>query len=162
MTGSSARRKCSRHWFNLYMKFFNRTLVFDFGSSTTVVCENDEVVFNEPTAIAIWPNGRAVIGYKAFMCYSVLPQDQFKPIVAGRVEHHEAFEAYVKVLVKKLVRFPRLCLKTVVLAIPDDMLKDENTEECDKAFFEPFRKLGVKEFKVVPHSIAGFVACCAE
>ena len=37
------------------MRIFNRTLVFDFGSSNTVVCdENGEVIFDEGTVIVYY------------------------------------------------------------------------------------------------------------
>ena len=42
------------------MKIFNRTLVFDFGSTNTVVCEDGQVVFDERTAIAIMSNGHGL------------------------------------------------------------------------------------------------------
>lgn len=60
-----------------------------------------------------------------------------RPIVNGYVEDYDAFEMYIKGVVKKLVRFPRLCLKTVIIAIPNDLVGDENASACDRFFSNP-------------------------
>lgn len=54
------------------------------------------------------------------------------------------------------VRFPRLCLREVVIVIPDDLVGDENASACDRAFFEPFRRMGVKDIKTIHRSVAAF------
>lgn len=138
------------------MKCLNRTLAFDFGSSNTVVCENGQVIYDEPTEVAMFSDGAILIGAKARIFYSGEPK-LIKPIVHGYVNDYDAFEVYVKGVVKKLVRFPRLCLKTVIIAIPNDLVGDENASVCDRAFFEPFRKMGVKNIKTIHKSDAAFL-----
>lgn len=139
------------------MKFFNRTLVFDFGSSNTIVCEDGKVVFDEPTLVTYWPKGVANIGNKALLMRMQINDGTVKPIVNGYVGSYEDFEVYVKAVVKKIVLFPRLCLKTVVIAIPNDMSGDENATACDRAFFEPFRKMGIKDIRTIHHGIAALM-----
>lgn len=138
------------------MKFFNRTLVFDFGSTSTVVCEDGQVIFHEWTAISYLSSGDVRIGCKAFGNFST-DYKTVKPIVNGYVNDYEAFEKYVRLLVKKLVLFPRLCLKTVVIAFPNDLVGDENASACDRAFFEPFRKLGVKDIRTIHRGVAAYL-----
>ena len=89
------------------MKFFNRTLVFDFGSSNTIVCEDGKVVFDEPTLVTYWPKGVANIGNKALLMRMQINDGTVKPIVNGYVGSYEDFEVYVKAVVKKIVLFPR-------------------------------------------------------
>lgn len=139
------------------MKFFNRTLVFDFGSSNTIVCEDGKVVFDEPTLVTYWPKGVANIGNKALLMRMQINDGTVKPIVNGYVGSYEDFEVYVKAVVKKIVLFPRLCLKTVVIAIPNDMSGDENATACDRAFFEPFRKMGIKDIRTIHRGIAALM-----
>lgn len=139
------------------MKFFNRTLVFDFGSSKTIVCEDGKVVFDEPTLVTYWPKGVANIGNKALLMRMQINDGTVKPIVNGYVGSYEDFEVYVKAVVKKIVLFPRLCLKTVVIAIPNDMSGDENATACDRAFFEPFRKMGIKDIRTIHRGIAALM-----
>ena len=139
------------------MKFFNRTLVFDFGSSNTIVCEDGKVVFDEPTLVTYWPKGVANIGNKALLMRIQINDGTVKPIVNGYVGSYEDFEVYVKAVVKKIVLFPRLCLKTVVIAIPNDMSGDENATACDRAFFEPFRKMGIKDIRTIHRGIAALM-----
>lgn len=139
------------------MKFFNRTLVFDFGSSNTIVCEDGKVVFDEPTLVTYWPKGEANIGNKALLTRMQINDGTVKPIVNGYVGSYEDFEVYVKAVVKKIVLFPRLCLKTVVIAIPNDMSGDENATACDRAFFEPFRKMGIKDIRTIHRGIAALM-----
>lgn len=139
------------------MKFFNRTLVFDFGSSNTIVCEDGKVVFDEPTLVTYWPKGVANIGNKALLMRMQINDGTVKPIVNGYVGSYEDFEVYVKAVVKKIVLFPRLCLKTVVIAIPNDMSGDENATACDRAFFEPFRKMGIKDIRTIHRGIAALI-----
>ena len=100
------------------MRIFNRTLVFDFGTSNTVVCdENGEVIFDEGTVIVYYADGYVEIGKRAYLSREG-ERKHIKPIVNGYVDNYDAFEEYVKRLVKKLVFFPRLCLKTVVMQFP--------------------------------------------
>ena len=139
------------------MKFFNRTLVFDFGSSNTIVCEDGKVVFDEPTLVTYWPKGVANIGNKALLMRMQINDGTVKPIVNGYVGSYEDFEVYVKAVVKKIVLFPRLCLKTVVIAIPNDMSGDENATACERAFFEPFRKMGIKDIRTIHRGIAALM-----
>ena len=139
------------------MKFFNRTLVFDFGSSKTIVCEDGKVVFDEPTLVTYWPKGVANIGNKALLMRMQINDGTVKPIVNGYVGSYEDFEVYVKAVVKKIVLFPRLCLKTVVIAIPNDMSGDENATACERAFFEPFRKMGIKDIRTIHRGIAALM-----
>lgn len=135
------------------MKCFNRTLIFDFGTSRTRVCENGYVVFDEPTEIAYFSNGDMRIGNKARGFYS-MHYKVVNPIVNGGVENYDAFEMYVTRVVRKLVRFPRLCLKTVVVAVPNDMIGDVEATACERAFFEPFRKIGINDIRAIPRGIA--------
>ena len=143
------------------MKCFHRTLVFDFGSVNTVVCDEDgNVLFDEPTVIAelYCQNGKLLIGHKASMAPEIGHCKFFiRPIVRGYVNDYDAFETFVKAVVKKLVHFPRIWLKTVVIAIPDDLFGDKNASACDRAFFEPFRKMGVKDIRTMHKSIAVFL-----
>ena len=80
--------------------------------------------------------------------------DVINPIVNGGVNNYDAFEAYVTRVVRKLVRFPRLCLKTVVIAVPNDMIGNIETTACERALFEPFRKMGIKGLRAIPRGIA--------
>lgn len=146
------------------MKHFNRTLTFDFGASNTKVYENGRVVFDEPTVVAHWPNGAASIGRKALIYYSRYCEDRsisncelIKPIINGYVGNYDAFETYVKGVVKILVRLPWLCLRTVIIIIPDDLVGDDNASACDRAFFEPFRKMGVKNIRTIHKSYAAYL-----
>ena len=136
------------------MKYFYRTLIFDFGSSSTVVCdESGRILFDEATEIAYFVDGCIEIGQRSrIFCEG--ESKLIKPIVCGYVNNSDAFEDYVKRLVKKLVFFPRLCLKTVVIAIPNDLAGDENSSAGDRAFFEPFRKIGIKDIRVIHRSVA--------
>lgn len=139
------------------MGIFNRTLIFDFGTSNTVVCdENGTVLFDEPTMIASFygPNEPLLIGNKALIAPQIGHCKFTKPIIRGYVNDYEAFETFVKGVVKKLVLFPRLCLRTVVIAIPNDLAGDENASACDRAFFEPFRKIGVKDIRAIHRGVA--------
>lgn len=139
------------------MKSFYRTLCFDFGSSNTIVCDgNGQVVFDEPTMIASFygPNEPILIGNKAMIAPQIGPCKCIKPIIKGYVGDYEAFESYVKGIIRKIVLFPRLCLKTIVIAIPDDLVGDENTYACDRTFYEPFRKMGVKDIRAICRSVA--------
>jgi actin-like ATPase involved in cell morphogenesis len=135
------------------MKCFNRILVFDFGTSKTRVCENGKIVFDEPTEISYFSDGHIHIGYKARGFYS-MHYDVINPIINGGVNNYDAFETYVYRVVGKLVRFPRLCLKTVVIAVPNDMIGDIETTACERALFEPFRKMGIKDIRAVPRGVA--------
>lgn len=140
------------------MKCFHKTLVFDFGSVNTVICDEDgNVLFDEPTVIAelYCQNGKLLIGHKASMAPEIGHCKFFiRPIVRGYVNDYDAFETFVKAVVKKLVHFPRIWLKTVVIAIPDDLFGDKNASACDRAFFEPFRKMGVKDIRTIHRSVA--------
>ena len=145
------------------MKYFNRTLTFDFGASNTRVYENDRVIFDEPTVVAHWPNGEVSIGRKAQIYHSRYCEGKsksncelIKPIINGYVGNYDAFEVYVRGVVKLFVRLPRLCLREVVIVIPDDLVGDENASACDRAFFEPFRRMGVKDIKTIHRSVAAF------
>lgn len=142
------------------MKSFYRTLCFDFGSSNTIVCDgNGQVVFDEPTMIASFygPNEPILIGNKAMIAPQIGPCKCIKPIIKGYVGDYEAFESYVKGIIRKIVLFPRLCLKTIVIAMPDDLVGDEEAFACYRAFFEPFRKMGVKDIRTIHKSIAVFL-----
>ena len=142
------------------MKSFYRTLCFDFGSSNTIVCDgNGQVVFDEPTMIASFygPNEPILIGNKAMIAPQIGPCKCIKPIIKGYVGDYEAFESYVKGIIRKIVLFPRLCLKTIVIAMPDDLVGDEDAFACYRAFFEPFRKMGVKDIRTIHKSIAVFL-----
>lgn len=135
------------------MKSFDRTLIFDFGTSNTRVCEDGHIIFDEPTEISYFSNGDIRIGDKARGFYS-MHYEVVNPIVNGYVNDYDAFEIYVNHLVKRLVRFPRLCLKTVVIAIPNDLVGDENASVCDRAFFESFRRMGIKDIRTVHKGVA--------
>ena len=125
------------------------SLVFDIGSSNTVVCENDKVLFDEHTLISISSKGNVVIGNKARGFYSDY-YEIFKPIVEGKVVNYDCFETFVKKVVRKLVRFPRLCLKIVVIAIPSNFIVDKNSL---KLYSEPFKKMGVKDIRFIPQCV---------
>lgn len=117
------------------MKIFNRTLVFDFGSSKTVVCDEDGmIVFDEHTEISFFSDGRHIVGNKARGFYSC-HYEVVKPIIQGYVNNYYAFVLFVKGIVKKLVFFPRLCLKTVIIAVASKIIDDKNVL---KAFMMPF------------------------
>lgn len=54
------------------MKRFHTTLIFDFGSVNTVVCDEDgNVLFDEPTVIAelYCQNGKLLIGHNDLTKY---------------------------------------------------------------------------------------------
>lgn len=139
------------------MRIFNRTLIFDFGSSNTVVCdENGEVIFDEGTVIVYYADGYVEIGERAYILREG-EREWLKPIVNGYVNNYDAFEDYVKRLVKKLVLFPRLCLKTVVVAIPNDLTENECASECGSAFIAPFRKVGIKDIRIIHRSLAVYL-----
>ena len=147
-------------WFSRELrnsKFFNRTLVFDFGSTNTVVCEDGQVVFDERTAIAVMSNGHVFAGDRAFAYFSDINYKLIKPIEGGEVVDDEAFEIFVKAVVRKQVWFPRLCLKTVVIAVPNDMIQEGAITTSGKAYCEPFHRMGIKEVKMVPHGIAAYL-----
>lgn len=132
------------------MKIFNRTLVFDFGSSKTIVCDEDGlIVFDEHTEISFFSDGKYIVGNKARGFYS-REYEVVKPIVQGYVDNCDAFELYVKGVVRKLVRFPRLCLKTAIIAVPGKMIDDEDALQ---SFIGPFRKIGIKDIRFIPQSI---------
>lgn len=136
---------------NYVMKIFNRTLVFDFGSRRTVVCDEDgQVVFYEPTLILIWGNGKTYIGDKARLIYDSYDYSTFRPIEEGRIVNQDHFDAFAKGVCRKLVPFPRLRLKTAIIAVPGTMIDDKDTL---KAFSKPFKELGVKDIKFIPQSI---------
>lgn len=127
------------------MKIFNRTLVFDFGSTNTVVCEDEQVVFDERTAIAVMSNGHVFAGDRAFAYFSDINYQLIKPIEGGVVVDEEAFEKFVKAVVRKLMWFPRLRLKTVVIAIPNEMIQEGNDRvpslfECTHEAFDQRRQ----------------------
>lgn len=130
------------------MNLFNRTLTFDFGSSNTVVCENGRVVYDEPTEIAILNDSVVKVGIKARAFYSC-KCERIKPIVSGHVDNHEAFEAYVKGVLRKIIWFPQICLNSVLIAVPNDMNEGDNAALC-----EPFRKRGVKNIMIIPRGVA--------
>ena len=110
-------------------------------------------MFDEATEIAYFVDGCIEIGQRSrIFCEG--ERKLIKPIVCGYVNNYDAFEDYVKRLVKKLVFFPRLCLKTVVIAIPNDMIGNVETTACERAFFEPFRKMGIKDLRAIPRGIA--------
>ena len=139
------------------MKCFYRTLIFEFGSSNTVVCDEDgNVLFDEPTMVASFygPNEPLLIGNRALRAPQIGHCKFTKPIIRGYVNDYDAFETFVKGVVKKLVLFPRLCLRTVVIPIPNDLAGDENASACDRALFEPFRKMGVKNIWTIHRSVA--------
>lgn len=138
------------------MTFFNRTLTFDFGSSNTIVCEEGRIVYDEPTEISILEDGSVKVGIKARAFYSC-KYERIKPIVNGHVENHEAFEAYVKGLLKKIVLFPQICLDTVIIAVPNDMNANDNATLC-----EPFRKRGVKNIRIIPKGVAACLGNCGK
>lgn len=132
------------------MKIFNRTLVFDFGSSKTVVCDEDGmIVFDEHTEISFFSDGRHIVGNKARGFYSC-HYEVVKPITQGYVNNYYAFELFVKGIVKKLVFFPRLCLKTVIIAVASKIIDDKNVL---KAFMMPFKKIGIKDIRFIPQCI---------
>ena len=135
------------------MKCFNRILIFDFGTSKTRVCEDGKIVFDEPTEISYFSDGHIHIGYKARGYYS-MHYDVINPIVNGGVNNYDAFEAYVTRVVRKLVRFPRLCLKTVVIAVPNDMIGNIQTTPFHMPLFKPFRKMGIKDLRAIPRGIS--------
>ena len=130
------------------MKLLNRTLTFDFGSSNTIVCEDGCVMFEEPTEIAVFNDGRVEVGIKARLFYSC-EYERIWPIVNGQVANREAFEAYVNGVLKKIVWFPRICLNTVVIAVPNDMNEDDCAALC-----EPFRRRGIKDIRIIPKGVA--------
>lgn len=138
------------------MKNFYRTLIFDFGSSSTVVCDEcGRILFDEATEIAYFVDGCIEIGQRSrIFCEG--ERKLIKPIVCGYVNNYDAFEDYVKRLVKKLVFFPRLCLKIVVIAIPNDWAENESASECSGAFIEPFRKMGIKNIRIIHRSLAAY------
>ena len=133
------------------MTFFNRTLTFDFGSSNTVVCEDGRIVYDEPTEIGILEDGSVKVGIKARAFYSC-KYERIKPIVNGHVENHEAFEAYVKGVLRKIIWFPQICLNSVLIAVPNDMNEGDNA-----ALSEPFRKRGVKNIMIIPKGVASYL-----
>lgn len=139
------------------MKLFNRTLVFDFGSTNTVVCEDGQVVFDERTAIAVMSNGHVYAGDRAFAYFSDINYQLIKPIEGGVVVDEEAFEKFVKAVVRKLMWFPRLRLKTVVIAIPNEMIQEGKITTSGKAYCEPFHRVGIKEVEMVPHGITAYL-----
>lgn len=130
------------------MNIFKRTLTFDFGSSNTVVCEGGCVVYDEPTEIAVLYYGSVKVGITARAFYSC-KSERIKPIVNGLVDNHEAFEAYVKGVLRKIIWFPQICLNTVVIAVPNDMDKCGITALC-----EPFRKRKIKNIMIIPRGVA--------
>ena len=131
-------------------------MVFDFGTTNTRVCEEGQVVFDERTAIAILPGGCIAVGSRALACYSC-EYELIMPIECGAVVHAEAYEKFVKAVLKKLMWFPRLCLKTVVIAVPNEMIQDGNLTETGRMLCEPFRKMGVKEIKATPNGVAAYL-----
>ena len=76
------------------MGIFSRTLIFDFGSSNTVVCEDGKVVFDERTEIAYFVDGYVEIGYRARTLREG-ERELINPIVNGYVNNYNAFEDYV-------------------------------------------------------------------
>ena len=113
------------------MNFLNRTLIFDFGSANTVVCEKDHIAFDEESMISVWPEGYTDVGHEARKLYCGEKKGfwgkwdagesnrTYFPISGGCVADYGSFKAYVKGVVKKLVRFPRFC--SVVIAMPDEL-----------------------------------------
>lgn len=138
------------------MKFFNRTLAIDFGSSNTVVYEDGQLIFDEPTVIIVFQHGKIREGNRACGFFDS-EYESIRPIVCGNVENKKAFEAYVKRILKRIVKFPRICLNGVVIAVPNDINEDEKA-----AFCEPFRKLGVKNIRLIPKSLAACLGSCGK
>ena len=138
------------------MKLFNKTLTFDFGSSNTIVCEDGCVVYDEPTEIAVFNDGRVKIGFKARSFYSC-DYKVIKPIVNSHIENHEAFDAYVNGVIKKIVRFPQICLNTVLIAVPNDLNDDDIASLC-----ESFRKRGIKDIRIIQKGVALCLANCGK
>ncbi len=146
------------------MNFLNRTLIFDFGSANTVVCEKGLIVFDEDTMISVWPEGFIDIGREARMLYCGEKKGfwgkwsagecnkTFFPISSGYVADFSSYEAYVKGIVKKLSRFPRFC--SVVIAMPDELSDDEFGSMVTRAFLDPFLELNVNNIKTISQSLA--------
>ena len=143
-----------RNNFDEEMKIFNRTLVFDIGTKNTIVCENGQVVFDERTKIAFSSSkGDVEIGSRAGL-YSTDDYRLVDPIVGGIVRNQEAYDKYVKCICKKLVWFPRLFLKSVVIALPNHVVSNKSDDAAIRAYIKPFRELGVKDIKIIPQGIA--------
>lgn len=146
------------------MKCFHRTLIFDFGSANTIVCEKDHIVFDEETIISVWPKGDIDFGRKARMLYCGEKKGfwgkwdagegnrTYFPISCGYVADYHSFEAYVKGVVKKLARFPRFC--SVIIAIPDELSDDEFGSMVTRAFLDPFLELNVNNVRTISQSVA--------
>jgi hypothetical protein len=115
-----------------------------------------KVIYDEGTVIVYYVDGYVEIGERAYISREG-KREYIKPIVDGYVNNCDAFEDYVKRLVKKLVFFQRLCLKTVVIAISNDLAGDENASACDRAFFEPFWKMGIKDIRIIRRSLATYL-----
>lgn len=78
------------------MRIFNRTLVFDFGSSNTVVCdENGEVIFDEGTVIVYYADGYVEIGKRAYLSREG-ERKHIKPIVNGCVDNYDPSKSMLK------------------------------------------------------------------
>ena len=146
------------------MKWFHRTLVFDFGSANTVVCEKGQIVFDEETIISVWPEGDIDVGSRARMLHcgekegfwGKWPAGEcnktYFPISRGHVADFGYFEAYVKGVVKKVARFPRFC--SVIIAMPDELSDDEFGSMVTRAFLDPFLELNVNNVRTIPQSVA--------
>ena len=102
-------------------------------------------------------NGHVFAGDRAFAYFSDINYQLIKPIDGGGVVDEEAFEKFVKAVVRKLMWFPRLRLKTVVIAIPNEMIQEGNITTSGKAYCEPFHRMGIKDIKVIGQGVAAYL-----
>ena len=119
------------------MGFFRKKLIFDFGTANTVVCSDGKVVYDNLTLFRVWSDNG-------------LNDRYFFPVSGGYVEDRDAFEKYVKSVIRKLTLFPRL--SSVLIAVPDEVSGAETSVVQD--FMLPFKKLHVKDIRTVPQSVA--------
>lgn len=65
------------------MKCFHRTLVFDFGSSNTVVCDETGQIVRFPGKQEVAAEWKDRLLYRALFANPMLPLMRFKPVSLG-------------------------------------------------------------------------------
>jgi rod shape-determining protein MreB len=104
------------------MPFFTRELGIDLGTMNTVITEGNQIVYQEPTVVAIVVEEQKMVewGQAAKDMYGRVPDsiEVIRPLIHGVIAEYEITENLLKFLIKKICGRMSMFPPRVMITVP--------------------------------------------
>ena len=138
------------------MPFFTRELGIDLGTMNTVITEGNQIVYQEPTMVAIVVDEQKMVewGQAAKDMYGRVPDsiEVIRPLIHGVIAEYEITETLLKFLIKKICGRMSMFPPRVMITVPYGITSVES-----RAVQEAGMGAGSREVYRIPQPLAAAI-----